>query len=70
MADLPFQATAFLLLFARVGAVVMLLPAFSDDGIPGQIRLMLAIGLTFGLYGLLGLPPPSSPRCWSASRWG
>ncbi|WP_019831346.1 flagellar biosynthetic protein FliR [Sphingomonas sp. PR090111-T3T-6A] len=53
MADLPFHATAFLLLFARVGAVVMLLPAFSDDGMPGQIRLMLAIGMTLGLYGLL-----------------
>ena len=53
MADLPIHATAFLILFARVGAIVMLLPAFSDDGIPGQIRLMLAIGLTMGLYGLL-----------------
>lgn len=53
MADLPIQAAAFLILFARVGAVLMLLPAFSDDGIPVQIRLLLAIGLSMGLYGML-----------------
>ena len=53
MADLPFQATAFLILFARVGAVVMLLPAFSDEGIPGQIRLLLGLAATLGLYSFL-----------------
>jgi len=54
VADLPFQASTFLILFARIGAVVMLLPAFSDDGIPAQVRLLLAVGFSFGLYGLLG----------------
>lgn len=53
MADLPIDTAAFLILFARVGSVVMLLPGFSDDGIPMQIRLLMAIGLTMGLYGLL-----------------
>lgn len=53
MADLPIQTTAFLILFARVGAVLMLLPAFSDEGIPVQIRLLLGVGVTLGLYGFL-----------------
>lgn len=54
MADLPLQLTTFLILFARVGAVLMLLPAFSDEGIPGQVRLLLGLGATLGLYGFLG----------------
>ncbi|MGH6782049.1 MAG: flagellar biosynthetic protein FliR [Sphingomonadaceae bacterium] len=53
MAGLPFDATAFLILFARVGAVLMLLPAFSEDAIPGKVRLLLGLGFTAGLFGLL-----------------
>lgn len=53
MANLPFDATAFLILFARVGAVLMLLPAFSEDAIPSRVRLLLALGFTAGLFGLL-----------------
>ena len=50
---LPVDAAAFLVLFCRVGAVIMLLPAFSDDGVPMQIRLVMALAFTFGLYGIL-----------------
>ena len=50
---LPVEASAFLLLFARVGAVLMLLPVFSEEAVPGRIRLMIAFGLTLGLWGLL-----------------
>lgn len=53
MDTLPIEATAFLLLFARVGAVLMLLPVFSEDAIPGRIRLMIAFGMTLGLWGIL-----------------
>lgn len=53
ISGLPFDATAFLILFARVGAVLMLLPVFSEDAIPGRIRLMLGLGFTAGLFGLL-----------------
>ena len=49
----PLQATAFLILFARVGAVLMLLPVFSEDAIPPRIRLLAAGGMTLGLWGLL-----------------
>ena len=53
MAEMPFQATAFLILFARVGAILMLLPAFSDDSIPVRIRLLMALGLTLALWAML-----------------
>lgn len=52
-ADLPLLATAFLILFARLGAVLMLLPVFSEEAAPGQVRLLLAVGLTLALFGLL-----------------
>lgn len=53
MADLPFQSTQFLVLFARIGGVLMLLPVFSDEGVPGRIRLLMALAMTLALYGLL-----------------
>lgn len=53
MTAIPVDALAFLILFARVGAVLMVLPVFSDDAIPGRIRLMIAFGMTAGLWGLL-----------------
>ena len=51
---MPLYATAFLLLFARVGSVLMLLPVFSEEAVPGQVMLLLALGLTLALSGLLG----------------
>jgi flagellar biosynthetic protein FliR len=49
----PTEVAAFLILFARVGAVLMLLPVFSEDSIPARIRLMIAFAMTLGLWGLL-----------------
>lgn len=53
MDNLPIEATAFLILFARVGAVLMLLPVFSEDAVPARIRLLIAFGMTAGLWGIL-----------------
>ncbi|WP_188054525.1 flagellar biosynthetic protein FliR [Sphingosinithalassobacter sp. CS137] len=53
-AELEPTVTAFLILFARVGAVLMLLPVFSEDAVPGRIRLLIAAGMTLALWGLLG----------------
>lgn len=53
MEQIPVEATAFLIIFARVGAVLMLLPVFSEDSIAPRLRLMLAFGMTAGLWGLL-----------------
>ena len=51
---IPQQAAAFLILFARIGSVLMLLPVFSEDAVPGRIRLLIALGMTIGLWGMLG----------------
>lgn len=52
--DLPALVIGTALLFARLGSVLMLLPGFSDDAVPGRMRLLIAFGMAAGLYGLLG----------------
>src|SRR6476660_7678855 len=43
---LPALATAFLLTFARVGAMVMLLPGVGELSVPSRVRLTIALALT------------------------
>src|SRR5207253_7546675 len=54
--DLELTVSAFFIVFARVGAVLMLLPVFGEDSIPGRIRLMIAFAMSAALYGALGEP--------------
>lgn len=49
---LPQATILFLLLFFRIGSMVMLLPAFGDVNVPMRIRLVFAITLTFVFYPL------------------
>lgn len=53
MSDLPAFANGILLLFARVGAILMLLPGFSEEAVPARLRFLVAVGTTVGLWGLL-----------------
>lgn len=53
MQNLPVDATAFLILFARVGAVLMLLPVFSEDSVPPRVRLLIALGLSAGMWPII-----------------
>src|SRR5580693_7593450 len=39
----------YLLVFARVGAMVMLLPAIGEMGVPSRVRLVLALAISFVL---------------------
>ena len=39
----------YFLVFARVGAVVMLLPAIGEMGVPSRVRLVLALAISFAL---------------------
>jgi flagellar biosynthetic protein FliR len=43
---LPALAAAFLLTFARVGTMVMLLPGVGESGMPVRVRLTIALALT------------------------
>ena len=39
----------YLLVFSRVGAMVMLLPAIGEMGVPSRVRLVLALASSFAL---------------------
>ena len=39
----------YMLVFARVGSMVMLLPAIGEMGVPSRVRLVLALAITFAL---------------------
>ena len=43
---LPALAATFMLVFARVGAMVMLMPGFGETNIPVRIKLAIALALT------------------------
>jgi len=46
---LPALAAAFMLVFARVGAMVMLMPALGEENIPMRVKLSIALLLTLVL---------------------
>jgi flagellar biosynthesis protein FliR len=53
------QVFAAGLVFARLGAIIMLLPAFGESFIPPRIRLSFALALTVMLFPLMaGNAPP------------
>ncbi len=43
---LPTLAAAFLLTFARIGSMMMLMPGFGETNIPTRIKLSIALALT------------------------
>lgn len=49
---LPLVAAAFLLMFARIGTMIMLLPGFGETSLPVRVRLVLALLLTAVLFPL------------------
>lgn len=57
----PSAAFTYLILFARIGAMLMLLPALGEDTIPARIRLAFAMLFTSILYPLLTDVIPAMP---------
>ena len=49
---LPALAAAFMLVFARIGAMVMLLPGLGESNIPVRIKLAIALVLTLVILPL------------------
>lgn len=51
---LPQVAATFILIFARIGTMVMLLPAIGESSVPANLRLALALSLTLVFFPLVG----------------
>lgn len=52
----------YLLVFARSGAMVMLLPAIGDSSVPGRVRLLLALAISLALAPTVaGAYPQQAP---------
>jgi flagellar biosynthetic protein FliR len=45
--ELSGAVLAYLLVFARVGTMMMLLPGIGDQTVPSRVRLVLAVAITF-----------------------
>jgi flagellar biosynthesis protein FliR len=50
---LPQTAFAFLLVFARIGAIAMSLPGIGDRRVPSRIRLVFALSMSVVLYPIV-----------------
>lgn len=53
LSEYPRYLSLFLVAFCRIGGIVMLLPFFSDEAAPVRVRLLIAMGLTLGMMGLV-----------------
>lgn len=58
---LPQTAFIYMLLFARIGAILMLMPALGEQMIPVRMRLGFALAFTLVLYPLLSATMPTLP---------
>jgi flagellar biosynthetic protein FliR len=58
---LPNTAFIYLLLFSRIGAILMLMPALGEDLIPMRMRLSFALAFTLVVYPLLSPSMPVMP---------
>jgi len=63
---LPQVAFAFMLIFARMGTLVMALPGIGDRVVPPRVRLVLALALTFIMYPLVNTLFPALPSTINA----
>ena len=65
---LPATAFLFILIFARVGSILMLIPALGETMIPARMRLTFALVLSLVLYPLVTQYLPAMPaEIWGAS---
>lgn len=58
---LPEAAYLYLLIFARVGTMLMLIPALGEQIIPARLRLSFALAFALVLYPLLSAGLPGLP---------
>lgn len=61
--DLSGMVLVFMLVFSRTGAMMMLLPAIGDMGVPPRVRLSLALAISFALTpSLVHAYPATAPQ--------
>jgi len=58
---LPATAFTYIILFARIGAMMMLMPALGEQMIPMRLRLAFALAFTLVLFPLLSDVIPAMP---------
>jgi flagellar biosynthetic protein FliR len=58
--DLSGTFLVYFLVFARVGAMIMLLPAIGDAGVPSRVRLALALAVSFALAPVVAKSYPDT----------
>lgn len=56
---LPQTALIYILIFARLGTLVMLMPGFSSQRLPMRMRLTIALVFTFIMYPLISQSYPT-----------
>ncbi|KAK0348965.1 hypothetical protein LTR94_035051, partial [Friedmanniomyces endolithicus] len=55
------------LIFARVGAILMMLPGFGESYVPPRVRLSLALVLSLALWPIVGASLPALPATLGAT---
>ncbi len=58
----PAEVFAFILVFARLGSAVMLLPGIGENYVYSRVRLALALALTLVMYPLVRGELPAMPH--------
>lgn len=58
---LPSTAFTYIILFARIGAMMMLMPALGEQTIPARMRLGFALAFTLVVFPLLSDVIPAMP---------
>ena len=66
---LPQTALAYLLIFARVGTMVMAIPGVGDRAVPPRLRLVFALALSLILYPIVHKAFPALPTALNAIPW-
>ncbi|MEO5806864.1 flagellar biosynthetic protein FliR [Devosia sp.] len=64
---LPETAFIYILLFCRIGSILMLMPALGEQMIPARMRLTFALAFTLVLFPLLSRTMPVLPTEFSAT---
>lgn len=58
--DLSGTLLVYLLVFSRTGAMIMLLPAIGDQGVPSRVRLVLALAVSVALTPVVAQAYPQA----------